>query len=118
MKTHQTILIGLLLTILAAGTATADATDTISTNLGLQASDIILLITILGCIICTAFDARVALMFATLLFASEFIVFYQATDMGYTGFQPYHAGLCLITCIILLALSLLITYKKESSGVT
>ncbi len=92
-----------------------DAVDTIENNLGVEASNIILLILTCGVVVIVAFDARIALMIAFLLYASLFIVFTLATEAGYGGFDPYFSGVAMMACFVLLALSLLVTYKKANS---
>lgn len=92
-----------------------NAIENISNNLGIQVSDICLIILTGGIIVIAAFDARVALMLAFLLYASTFIVFYEATNLGYEGFNPYFSGVAMMGCFVLLCLSLLITYKKSNS---
>lgn len=100
---------------LTAPLVCADATDNIETNLGASVSDIIMIIVSCGVIVLCAFDLRIALMLAFLLYASLFIVFSLATEVGYDGFNPYYAGVAMMACFVLLALSLLITYKKVNS---
>lgn len=93
----------------------SNAISTMENNLGVNISDIILIILTGGIIVIVAFDARIALMLAFLLYASLFIVFTLATEAGYSGFDPYFSGVAMMACFVLLALSLLVTYKKANS---
>lgn len=92
-----------------------DALETMQNNLGVSVADIIMLILTGGIIVIVAFDARIALMIAFLLYASLFIVFTSATEAGYIGFNPYFSGVAMMGCFVLLALSLLVTYKKTNT---
>jgi len=93
----------------------SDAIENIENNLGVSIANIIIIILSCGIFVITAFDARIALMIAFLLYASLFIVFTLATEEGYEGFNPYFSGVAMMVCFVLLALSLLITYKKTNT---
>jgi len=93
----------------------ADAVETLQNNLNMSVADIILLIISCGCIVIGAFDSRIAIMCAFLLYAILFIVFTLATDEGHAGFNPYFAGLAMMVCFVVLCLMLLISYKKTNT---
>ena len=113
---YKKIFLLLLLTIFVfSPVVCGNALEKISNNLGVSAADIILIILTGGIIVFAALDVRIALMLAFLLYASVFIVFTLATEEGYTGFNPYYSGVAMMCCFVLLALSLLITYKKTNS---
>ncbi len=91
-----------------------DAVGSIEDNLGASVADIVIIVLSCGIFVITAFDARIALMIAFLLYASVFIVFTLATEAGYEGFNPYYSGVAMMVCFVLLSLALLVTYKKTN----
>jgi hypothetical protein len=110
------IFLFLLLTIfIFCPIAISSATETISNSLGVTPADIILIIETGGIIVIVALDARIALMLGFILYASTFVIFTLAPEAGYTGFDPYFPGVAFMGCFVLMALSLLITYKKSNT---
>lgn len=108
-------LISFLLTITAVSTVKADAIERLETNLNMSISDIIIILLSCGIVVIGAFDARIAIMCALLLYASAFIVFTLATEEGYSGFNPYYSGVAMMLCFVILCISLLISYKKGNT---
>ena len=90
--------------------------ERISSNLGMSLSDVILLMIFCGLLLLGAFDIRVAAMFGTLLYSICFVVFYQATVMGYSGFEPFKAGVIVVFCIVILALLVLSSGKSGNQS--
>ena len=93
----------------------ADSVENIETNLQMSIADIIMIIVSGGIVIITAFDARIALMCAFLIYASLFILFTLMTEEGMTGFSPYYSGVAMMVCFVIICLSLLVTYKKSNT---
>jgi len=108
------LLLFLLLFILSISNVKADALETLQTNLNMSISDIIMIIASCGIVVITAFDARIAVMCAFLIYASIFIVFTLATEEGTSGFNPYYSGVAMMLCFVILCLGLLISYKKSN----
>lgn len=104
-----------LLTITMVSTVKADAVERLETNLNMSVSDVVMIIISCGVIVIGAFDARIAIMCALLLYASAFIVFTLATEEGFSGFNPYYSGVAMMLCFVVLCLSLLISYKKGNT---
>lgn len=95
--------------------AAADPVETFETNLNMTLPDIIMIIISCGCIVIVAFDSRIALMIAFILYTSVFIVFTEASAAGYTAFNPYYSGSAMMICFALICISLLVTYKKSNT---
>ena len=87
--------------------------DVIADNLGVGIGDIVLLILTCSLVIIGAFDIRIAAMFATLLYAVAFILFYEVTAAGYSGFDPGRAGILVVVSIVILALLVLASGKSQ-----
>ena len=109
------ILLLMLLMLLAVVTVQADAITTMETNLNMSIADIIMVILSGGIVIVGALDARVALMFAFLIYTSVFILFTLVTEEGIAGFNPYYSGVAMMVCFVLLCLMLLVSYKKANT---
>lgn len=101
--------------ILSVSSVKADAIETMQTNLNMSIADIIMIIASGGIIVIAAFDARIAVMCAFIIYASMFITFTLATEEGISGFNPYYSGLAMMICFIILCLCLLISYKKTNT---
>jgi len=93
----------------------ANALDTMETNLGMSIADIIMIVISAGCIIFVAVDARIALMIALLLYTGVFVLFTLATEEGYGNFNPYYSGVAMMLCFVVICLSLLISYKRGNT---
>ncbi|GAG87364.1 unnamed protein product [marine sediment metagenome] len=60
----------LLVLVLSMGTVNASAIDTMQENLNMEVADIMMIVVSCGIIVIVAFDARIALMCAFLIYAS------------------------------------------------
>lgn len=109
------LLFFLIQIILVCNCVNADAIERMQTNLNMELSDVIMIGVSCGIIVICAFDARIALMIAFLLYASIFILFTLITEEGIAGFNPYYSGLAMMICLVILCLSLLITHKKVTT---
>ena len=96
-------------------TAQTKGIDNLEETLQMTIADIIMIIISGGIIVLIAFDARIALMLAFLLYASMFILFTLLTEEGFSNFNPYYSGVAMMLCFVLICLSLLITYKKSNT---
>lgn len=112
---YRKIIIGLLIFIAITCTVSANAVDTIEENLDMPISEILMVVTTCGIVVISALDTRIAIMLGTLLYTSLFILFYLATEQGYTGFNPYYPGVAMMMCLVILSLALLIPYKKANT---
>lgn len=112
---YKKIILVLMLVLMCANVVSADAVDTMEENLSLSIHDIIMLIITCASLIVVALDARIALMFALMLYTSVFILFTLVTEEGIAGFNPYFSGTAMMLCFVVLCLSLLITYKKGNT---
>lgn len=112
---YKKILFTILILLLFCSSCSATAINTIENNLDMSIADIIMIIVSCGIIIIIAFDARIALMCALLLYTSIFILYTTITEEGISGFNPYYSGVAMMVCFIVLCLSLLITYKKSNT---
>lgn len=104
-----------LLFLMISTTCSGDAIERIENNLKVTIADIIMIIASCGIIVVGAFDTRIAIMFAFLLYTVIFIVFTLATEEGYENFNPYFSGLAMMVCFIILCLMLLVSYKKANT---
>lgn len=107
----------LLILSLSTSNAKADAIETIQDNLNMAIADIIMIVVSCGIIVISAFDARIAVMCAFLIYASIFILFTLITEEGMTGFNPYFSGVAMMLCFVVLCLGLLVTYKKGNTPI-
>jgi len=89
--------------------------DNLEETLQMSIADIIMIIISGGIIVITAFDLRIALMLAFLLYASMFILFTLMTEEGFSNFNPYYSGVAMMLCFVMLVLMLLVTYKKSNT---
>lgn len=101
--------------ILLCSCVNGDAIERMQTNLNMELSDVIMIGISCGIIVICAFDPRIALMIAFLLYASIFILFTLITEEGISGFNPYYSGVAMMICLVVLCLSLLITHKKVTT---
>lgn len=109
------ILLNLVMLVILPGLAAADPVETFETNLNMSLADICMIIISCGCIVIVAFDSRIALMCAFILYAAVYIVFTQATIAGYQNFNPYYSGTAMMMCFVLICITLLVTYKKSNT---
>jgi len=86
-----------------------DIATNLYSGLGLSLVDIILLITAGGALITAVEDVRIGIMCATMLFLSEFIIFYE---LGYDDY--YKPLIVMMLCVVLLIISLMISYPKNN----
>lgn len=112
---YRKILLLMLFTLFAVITVKADAISTMETNLNMSIADVIMVVVSGGIVIVGALDARIALMFAFLVYTSIFILFTLVTEEGITGFNPYYSGVAMMVCFVLLCLMLLVSYKKANT---
>lgn len=112
---YLVMLVNLVTLVMLPGLVTADPISNMENNLQMSMADIIMVILSCGLVVISAFDTRIALMSALLLYTSVFILFTVATEEGYTGFTPYYSGVAMMLCFVLLAISLLVTYKKSNT---
>ena len=89
-------------------------TDLVERGLGVGVGDLILFVLTCSFIIVAAVDVRIAAMFATLLYSVLFVIYFEATAAGITGYDPVRAGICVAISIVVLALLLLAAGKAKS----
>ena len=77
-------------------------------NIGIPKEDLIILITLLSCIIFMAKEVRIGIIIAFLLSACIFVVFYSL------GWQYFHALVVFFIMLVILILSLFISYERTS----
>ena len=109
------LMLFLLFFIFSFNVVSADAIETMEDNLQVSIADIIMIIVSCGLVVMIAFDARIALMCALLIYTGIFILFTLAVEEGYSNFNPYFSGVAMMLCFVILCLSLLISYKKGNT---
>ncbi len=97
-----------------AGYEHESGTDLVERGLGVAVGDLILFVLTCSFIIVAAVDVRIAAMFATLLYSVLFIIYFETTAAGFTGFDPVRAGICVAISIVVLALLILAAGKSKS----
>lgn len=93
----------------------ANPVEQIEENLDMSIADVIMIVVSCGIVIIVAFDVRIALMCALLIYSSIFIVFTLLTEEGFENFNPYFSGIAMMLCFVVLCVSILITYKKSNT---
>jgi len=88
-----------------------DPVSQLENTIGISVEMLTLVIIALGSLIFSAKDMRVGLIVATLLFAGAFIAFYQL------GYEYIYAFVAFIFSMVILLISLFITYQKGRSVV-
>lgn len=117
---HKKIILFMLFTLLTLFTlvsnvCSADAIETMETNLNVAMADVILIVVSCAILIVVALDARIAVMCALLIYSSLFILYTVLTELGYSGYNAYYPGVAMMLCIVILCLALLVTYKKVNT---
>ena len=88
-----------------------DSVTLLFDNLGAPVEFTLSVFIAIGILIICAKDMRIAFQVGTLLFLSEFLVFYSLS-MKY-----YIPLICLLVLIVLLALSLMLSYKSNQRSI-
>lgn len=115
MSYKKIMFLTVLIYFLFVSTVEANAMETMSTNLNMGISDIIMVVLSCSLVVIGALDARIALMCAFLLYTAVFILFTLATEEGISGFNPYASGVAMMMCFVILCLMLLVTYKRSNT---
>ena len=86
----------------------AEIVNFLAGNLGFQVTDLVILLTFLGCIIIAAKDFKIALICLFLLYAVEFMIFESL------AMETYKVLLALLLTLVILTLSLYTSGNKVS----
>ena len=86
--------------------------DTMVHNLGLQGLDqLVIIITVLSMLIFFAKDVRLGIVMLFFFSIIEFVLFYGA------GYNTSYFLIMVFASVVLMAISLLISYSKETGGI-
>jgi len=88
-----------------------DALNFLAENLGMGLTDIIIILTLLGCAIFAAKELRLGLIIAFVLIGGEYVVFYL------TGLPSFKALITTVMLVVALTLSLYIPHSKKYGGI-